>query len=185
MFDVDAFVAECKAARAESEPRVAVKEVLTRALTDPAAVCAALAPSDAGFSLLHVEDDLTVLHVVWAPRMRLFPHDHQMWAAIGIYAGQEDNTFYRRVGERPTTLAETGGKELAVGDIALLGDDTVHAVSNPKDRLTAAIHVYGGDFVRRPRSQWGPGEMVERPYDIEEAQRQFTDANREWPNATV
>src|SRR5262245_49031871 len=166
MFDVDAFVAECQAARAESEPRLAVKEVMARALANPSAVCDALTPTDAGLSLLHVAPDLTVLHVVWAPRMRLFPHDHQMWAAIGIYAGQEDNTLYRRVGAPPTTLAEAGGKELAVGDIALLGDDTVHAVTNPKDRLTAAIHVYGGDFVQQPRSQWGPGEMIERPYDM-------------------
>ena len=28
----------------------------------------------------------------------LYPHDHRMWAAIGIYAGQEDNAFYRRTG---------------------------------------------------------------------------------------
>ena len=35
-------------------------------------------------------------HVVWAPGMRIRPHDHLMWAAIGLYAGQEDNTFYRR-----------------------------------------------------------------------------------------
>ena len=42
---------------------------------------------------------LTVLNVVWAPGMVLPPHDHRMWAAIGIYAGQEDNEFFRRDGE--------------------------------------------------------------------------------------
>ena len=50
-------------------------------------------------------------------------------------------------------------------------------MTNPKDRLTGAIHVYGGDFVHQPRSQWGPGKVEERPYDIDEALQQFTDAN--------
>ncbi|HEX5614250.1 MAG TPA: hypothetical protein VFZ83_03760, partial [Acidimicrobiia bacterium] len=46
--------------------------------------------------------------------------------------------------------------------------------------LTAAIHVYGGDFVNQPRSQWGPGPLEERPYDIALAHQRFADANAEW-----
>ena len=34
-----------------------------------------------------------------------------------------------------------------------------------------AIHVYGGDFINQPRSQWGPGPLEERPYDTDEALR--------------
>ena len=44
--------------------------------------------------------------------------------------------------------------------------------------VTAAIHVYGGDFVREPRSQWGPGERVERPYDHDFVNREFADGER-------
>ncbi len=62
----------------------------------------------------------------------------------------------------------------------MLGDDTIHGVTNPLDRLTAAIHVYGGDFVNQPRSQWGPGERIERPYDIAQAEQRFADANAAW-----
>jgi predicted metal-dependent enzyme (double-stranded beta helix superfamily) len=29
------------------------------------------------------------------PGMTLGPHDHCMWAAIGVYTGGEDNTFFR------------------------------------------------------------------------------------------
>ena len=43
---------------------------------------------------------------------------------------------------------------------------SIHAVTNPERRLTGAIHVYGGDFVNQPRSQWGPGPREERPYDM-------------------
>ena len=55
---------------------------------------AALRPERSGFFLLHHDDDLTILHVVWAPRMAIYPHDHRMWAVIGMYTGQEDNAFY-------------------------------------------------------------------------------------------
>ena len=181
MFDVDDFLAECRRANAETEPRRAIREVLDRALADPTAVADALQPTEGGISFLHHSDDLTVLHVVWAPKMRLFPHDHRMWATIGIYAGQEDNAFYRRDPADRRALTESGGKELRVGDSVLLGDDTIHAVTNPGDRLTGAIHIYGGDFVNQPRSQWGPEEPLrERPYDISETHQQFADANEAW-----
>jgi predicted metal-dependent enzyme (double-stranded beta helix superfamily) len=180
MFDVDDFVARCVEARAESEPRRAVREVLTRALSRPNEVAEAMAPSEGGLTLLHHAPDLTVIHVVWAPKMNLYPHDHRIWAAIGIYAGQEDNAFYRRAVPDGRTLTESGGKELRAGDTVMLGDDTIHEVTNPTDRLTGAIHIYGGDFVNQPRSQWGPGPVVERPYDIEDARRQFAMANERW-----
>ncbi len=180
MFDVDDFLARCVEARAETEPRRAIREVLARALAAPDEVADVLAPSEAGFSLLHHTPDLTVLHVVWAPRMDIYPHDHRMWAAIGIYAGQEDNAFYRRTGPGEPGLTESGGKQLTTGDTVVLGDDTIHRVTNPRDGLTGAIHVYGGDFVAQPRSQWGPGPIEERPYDIEDARRQFAAANESW-----
>ena len=41
--------------------------------------------------------DLTILNVIWAPHMTIMPHNHQMWAVIGIYTGREDNIFWRRV----------------------------------------------------------------------------------------
>jgi predicted metal-dependent enzyme (double-stranded beta helix superfamily) len=183
MFDIDRFVVDCREARAQSEPHRAVREVLQRALTEPQQVADALSPREGGLTLLHHTPELTVLHVVWAPGMRIYPHDHRMWAAIGIYAGQEDNEFFRRSGPGSRTLTESGGKRLAVGDVLVLGDETIHAVTNPLSGLTGAIHVYGGDFVNEPRSQWGPGPVEERPYDIDEARLQFTEANRAWQAA--
>ena len=124
--------------------------------------------------------ELTVLNIVWAPGMVLFPHDHRMWAAIGIYAGTEDNTFFRREGAARRGLTESGGKVLTTGDVMVLGDDAIHSVTNPSDRLTGAIHVYGGDFVHEPRSQWGPGPREERPFDLDIVHRQFAEANAAW-----
>ena len=180
MFDVDDFVVRCEEALAESEPRRAIREVLVRTMSEPSKVGDALRPTQGGLTLLHHAEDLTILHVVWAPGMKIYPHDHGMWAAIGIYSGQEDNQFFRRSGPGERTLVESGGKVLATGDTALLGDATIHAVSNTRKQLTGAIHVYGGDFVNQPRSQWGPGPVEERPYDMDEARRQFAAANDAW-----
>lgn len=184
MFDIDQFIDDCQAARAETEPRWAMREVLARALDQPGAVAEALRPTEGGINVLHQADDLTVINVVWAPGMRIYPHDHGMWAAIGIYAGREDNTFYRRSSSGSSaqrrTLTESGGKVLTTGDVLLLGDDTIHGVANPGDALTGGIHVYGGDLVNEPRSQWGPGPLVERPYDLDQARREFAEANQAW-----
>ena len=180
MFDLDDFVVRCDAALTETEPRRAIREVLERAMSKPSKVGDALQPTEGGLTLLHHAEDLTILHVVWAPGMKIYPHDHGMWAAIGIYSGQEDNEFFRRSGPGERTLVESGGKVLTTGDTVILGDATIHAVSNTRKQLTGAIHVYGGDFVNEPRSQWGPGPVEERPYDIDEARRQFVAANDAW-----
>jgi predicted metal-dependent enzyme (double-stranded beta helix superfamily) len=184
-FDLDELLADCCAGLAETDPRRAIREVVRRVMTRPNAVGDALQPEMGGFTLLHHSPDLTVLHVVWAPGMRIYPHDHRMWATIGIYAGREDNAFYRRATDDRTTLVESGGKRLEVGDVVTLGEDTIHSVANTSDVLTAAIHVYGGDFVNEPRSQWGPGAMHERPYDVDQAQQQFADAKQAWLDRTA
>jgi predicted metal-dependent enzyme (double-stranded beta helix superfamily) len=184
MFDVDDLIERCQQAAAEDEPRRAIREVLERAVSAPHEVHRSLNPTEGGLALLHHADDLTILHVVWAPGMEIYPHDHRMWAAIGIYEGQEDNAFYRRRGPGERTLVESGGKQLYTGDTVVLGDDTIHGVVNPLRRLTAAIHVYGGDLVNQPRSRWGPGPREERPYDMEASRREFAEANAAWQAAS-
>ena len=101
---------------------------------------------------LHASDDLTVLNVVWAPGMRFRPHNHLMWAAIGLYGGQEDNTFYRRTGQG---IVQSGGRQLRTGDVALLGDDTIHAVTNPRRDLHRRDPRLRRRHHQRPgRSEW-------------------------------
>ncbi len=181
MFEIDEFITECQQALKETEPRRAVREVLTRAVADSSSVANTLEHHHAGITLLHNTDELTVLNVVWGPGMRLPPHDHRMWAAIGIYAGQENNGFYRREGD---TIIDSGGKELRDGDVLMLGDDVIHSVTNPLRSYTGAIHVYGGDIVNEPRSQWDPANHEERPYNMQATLEQFAEANREWLGAS-
>jgi predicted metal-dependent enzyme (double-stranded beta helix superfamily) len=171
---VDELTVECVGALSESEPRVAVRAVLERAVTDRTLVESLGSPTP-GLNVLHHAADLTVLNVVWPPLVSLFPHDHRMWAAIGIYGGREDNSFYRRQGR---TVIASGGKELAEGDVLLLGDDVIHGVDNPMRVYTGAIHVYGGDFFATPRSQWDADTLEEAPWDIEAVREAFAAAER-------
>ena len=135
MFDIDDLIVDLRAAVEETEPRRAVREVLDRAVSEPGEVAAAFDPQEGGITLVHHTPELTVLNVVWAPGMELYPHDHRMWAAIAIYEGIEDNAFFRRPSPDARTLVESGGKHLHVGDSIVLGDDVIHSVANPAKRL--------------------------------------------------
>jgi predicted metal-dependent enzyme (double-stranded beta helix superfamily) len=97
-----------------------------------------------------------------------------MWAIIGLYTGGEDNAFFRRAG---TTLVESGGRTLRAGDVALLGPDTVHSVVNPTAEHAGAIHIYGGDLLGTPRSEWRGTPLTEEPYDVERTLAHFEAAN--------
>jgi predicted metal-dependent enzyme (double-stranded beta helix superfamily) len=186
MFDLERFVADCRAALAEDGSHRAVREVLARAVTDPAAVIAELGePKRAAVRKLHHAPDLTILDVVWAPMMTILPHNHRMWALIGVYTGREDNIFWRRVGDgaAPSRVEAAGAKALSAKEVAPLGPDIIHSVTNPIPRLTGAIHVYGGDFFAAPRSEWDAETLAERCYDVEKNMRLFEEASARWAAA--
>ena len=75
-----------------------IREVLARELADPGAVLTGLGePTRGGLKALYRSPELTILNIVWAPLMQLLPHEHNMWALIGIYTGARGrNIFWRR-----------------------------------------------------------------------------------------
>jgi predicted metal-dependent enzyme (double-stranded beta helix superfamily) len=175
MFEKERFIEECRAARAEGDALAEIRELVSKAVSEPAQVVHALGePQRSGIETIYRGSDLTILNVCWGPQMVFHPHDHRMWAVIGIYGGCERNSFYRRSKDG---LAMHGTRELQTKDTIPLGAAIIHAVSNPLDRITGAIHVYGGDFFATPRSEWDPDNLVERPYDIANAMRIFEEAN--------
>jgi predicted metal-dependent enzyme (double-stranded beta helix superfamily) len=184
MFDLEQFTAECRAARAADKSHRHVRDVVARAVADPASVLKALGePKRAGLHKLYQSTDLTVLNVVWAPMMTIMPHNHSMWAVIGIYTGREDNIFWRRLPDGSGKVEAAGAKALGVGDATPLGHDIIHSVTNPISRLTGAIHVYGGDFFDPThRSEWDPETLLEGPFDPERAVRRFEEANASFAN---
>ena len=179
MFDLDRFIEDCRAAIGGDPTHKAVRDVVARAVADPAAVLAGLGePTRAEVQTLYHAPELTILNVVWAPRMTIMPHNHLMWAVIGIYTGREDNIFWRRLpGETGGKIEAAGAKSLGERDAEPLGRDIIHTVTNPLSRMTGAIHVYGGDFFAVSRSEWDPENLLEQRYDSAKAMRLFAEAN--------
>lgn len=181
MFDRDQFIEEIRAAHSQDRSHKAAREVVARAVSEPGAVVKGLGePKRATVEKLYHGPELTVLNVIWAPMMTLMPHNHQMWAVIGIYSGREDNIFWRRIKDHPEGRIEAArASALMEGDAVPLGRDIIHSVTNPIRRMTGAIHVYGGDFFETPRSEWNPEDLTEGPYDVEKNMRLFEEANRD------
>ena len=175
MFDLDQFVTDCKQALTESEQQLAIKEVLERAVRNPEQVASVLPPTKAEIVPLYAAPDLSIFKVVWAPGMDIPAHDHLMWAAIGLYGGQEDNTLYRRQSD---TIVRAGGRELRTKDVGLFGRETIHSIHNPLGALTGAIHVYGGDLTTKVgRSEWDVESGTQSPMDFARTREIFEDAN--------
>jgi predicted metal-dependent enzyme (double-stranded beta helix superfamily) len=178
MFEAERFVADCRAAFAEDPTHKAVREVLARAVSDPVAALKGLGePNRAEIQKMFHSNALTIINVVWAPGMMVMPHDHRMWAVIGIYTGREDNVFWQRVKGTPNKIEAAGAKALCAMDAEPLGADVIHSVINPIDKLTGAIHIYGGDFFAAERSEWDSMTLLEHRSDGEQTRRVFEEAN--------
>jgi predicted metal-dependent enzyme (double-stranded beta helix superfamily) len=114
---------------------------------------------------LHSEPGVTVLQTVVNPGFVSPPHDHRTWAVIGVYDGQEDNTFYRLIdGSRRIELI--GGRSLRPGDVLTLGTEAVHKIANPGNKKLVALHVYGKNIFEIERSAWDLTTGDERPFKL-------------------
>jgi predicted metal-dependent enzyme (double-stranded beta helix superfamily) len=178
MFELEQFISDCRAALREEPSQNSVREVVARAVSEPGSVLKGLGePRQGEIETLYRANDLTILKVIWAPWMNLLPHNHRMWAVIGIYTGREDNIFWRRLPGGERTVEAAGAKSLAVKDAVPLGPDIIHSVTNPLPRLTGALHVYGGDFFAPGRSEWDAETLVEQACDPARILARFAEAN--------
>lgn len=176
MFNLETFVEDCHAAVIEDPSHKMVSTVVKRAFGKPSDVLAALGePTKSGLFPIYSSSDLTIVNVVWKPGMTVMPHNHEMWAVIGIYGGREDNIFWRRIKDDAKGRIEAAGaRALSTGDTVPLGSDIIHSVTNPISKLTGAIHVYGGDFFEIERSEWDTEDLSEHAYDIAKVKALFS-----------
>jgi predicted metal-dependent enzyme (double-stranded beta helix superfamily) len=162
-FDIDAFVGDCRRAIGDADAHGALQDVVERAVARGPALAEEVPPSlrEAG-GLIHYSPELTVLWLEWPPGMTDPPHDHGVWAAVGVYAGEESSVVYRRT---ESGIEPVGTQSLTDGEAVLLGADIIHAVSNPRDRWTGSLHVYAGDFLSPARREWDLEALAERAWD--------------------
>lgn len=174
--DLDRFVADCIAANNDPHPQAAVLEVLAKAIHNPSAMLTAVGePREAD------DQSPASFQVANDPQRGvdatddLMPHNHLMWANIGIYTGREDNILWR---ETPDRIEAFGAKALFAGDAVSLPVDVIHSVTNPLLRFTGGIHIYGGDFFDTMRSQWDPETLKKEPSDGASIRRMFELENK-------
>lgn len=174
-FDKEQFIADCRAALDGERSSRNVREVVARSISDPGSVIRGLGdPKQGGIEAIYRSSELTIINVLWPPGMVVMPHNHALWAVIGVYSGREDNILWRRLpDEADGKIEAAGAKALSTKDALALGPDVIHSVVNPISRVTGAIHVYGGDFFGVERSEWDPDSLHERPYDMEKVLRMF------------
>jgi predicted metal-dependent enzyme (double-stranded beta helix superfamily) len=173
-FDLERLIGDCETASDDVER---VRELVAHAVSNSAALLQRFGvPRRGAMTPLHRSAAMTVLRLVWGPQMSVLPHEHRMWAVIGVYAGREDNTVWRRTCNG--SLQRSGTTTLAAGQVSCLGRDVIHSVVNPLASCTAAIHVYGGDFFAAERSEWDAQGRDEHGFDVVRAMEQFDAGSR-------
>src|SRR5689334_7021595 len=178
MFDLEQFTADCRTALKQDSSHKSVREVLDRDVADPGGIVKTLGePKRPEIQKLYHAPDLTIINVIWGPMMTVMPHNHNMWAVIGMYTGREDNVFWRRLPDGSGRIEAAGARALCVGDAEPLGHNLIHSVTNPIPPLTGAIHIDGGDFFTAHRSEWDAETLLEGPMDGKKAVRRFDEAN--------
>ncbi|WP_242158399.1 hypothetical protein [Aestuariivivens sediminis] len=173
--DMQKFIEDCVAANKESDPQEAVKAVLARGVYEHKAMLKAIGePREAGLKVFLRSRELTIFAATWTPQMNLMPHNHRMWANIGIYTGREDNILWQR---KTDGLEAHDVRCLFAGDVATLNTNAIHSVTNPLQRFTGGLHIYGGDFFATERSQWDPETLEEEPSNGDVIRDIFNKAN--------
>ena len=167
MLDVQDFIATCKQCVGAPDGARRVLDLMQSIVGDAEGIKSAIVPGESRRAVrdltLFQSPELFVLNAALYPHFKSPPHDHGMWAVIGIYEGQENNTFYRRSGDG---LEEINRREIRGGEAVLLGPEVIHAIENPLGSSTLGLHVYGGDIFAAKRSMWHPRTGEELPYDV-------------------
>ena len=159
MYTLDNLLGELRQVVADSD-LAAVADVVRCAIREKPMV------SQAGSSQsLHSEPGLTVLHTVVNPGFASPPHNHRTWAVIGVYEGQEDNTFYRLV-DGSRRIEEIGRRNLRQGEVLTLGIEAIHKIANSGSNKLIALHVYGKNIFEIERSAWDLATGNERPFKL-------------------
>jgi predicted metal-dependent enzyme (double-stranded beta helix superfamily) len=177
LIEMQKFIEDCIAANKEPNPQEAVKEVLAKGVSNPSAMLKAIGePTEAGLKVFLRSKELTIFAASWTPQMNLMPHNHHMWANIGIYTGREDNIIWE---QRKNKLEAHDVRCLFAGDVATLNTSAIHSVTNPLQRFTGGLHIYGGDFFATERSQWDAETLNEEPSNGEVIRAIFKKANEQ------
>jgi len=90
------------------------------------------------------------------------PHNHEMVAMIGVFEGCEEHRLWARTDDGIESVA---GRLLEAGEVMVLGEQAIHAISSPEHQDARAIHVYLGNISDVDRSVFDPEKIEEHPFE--------------------
>ena len=109
--------------------------------------------------------------------MSFKPHNHRMWAVIGIYCGREDNIFWRRIRGRGGRIEAAGAQALGDRRRRAARRDIIHSVTNPI-RASPARSTSTAAISSASAQRMAIRETLPRTLGVEKALRMFEDANK-------
>lgn len=166
-FSPESFVADLRAAAADTHPVRAINAVMKEAVADPAAVAAGV-PDYEGEELALLEtDELSVYCARFFAEQLVPPHNHKIPAFIGVYEGTEINQLFRHDASGLTLVAE---KHIGPGATLSIGSEGIHGVYTKDGKDSLALHVYLGSLKTISRSLFHPDSGEEMPFSDENYQ---------------
>ncbi len=162
-FDLEALVAELKSASRSGNAATEMRSIMDQAFSDPENVARHIPEFAEDDTVIYEDDHLSIWHCRFQPGDPVPPHDHQVSAIIGIYAGVERNAFYK---SNDGGIEHSSDVMLGPGEVLSIGPSAIHSVECASEEPSCGIHVYGGPLTRIERNL----------FDLEAGERMaFTD----------
>ena len=128
-----------------------IGDVLDRMVSDDAVLKGKIGTIDRNDIMVYLspKGSFSMRLFVWAPLAFSPIHDHGAWGVIGAFAGQVDETKYRRLDdgskEGYAKIEQASRAILNPGDTAYVSvfDDGIHKTGNSSDTVSLSLHVYG------------------------------------------
>jgi predicted metal-dependent enzyme (double-stranded beta helix superfamily) len=160
-FQLDDFVRAARVAASDRHAGARVRAVMEAAFVHPRAIAAAMSDFSGEGEVLFEDETVSIWYCGFDPHTHIPPHDHQSTATIGVYAGMENNHFYRAKGEG---LEYKSTRRLEPGDVISCGPQTIHSVETANDAASFGIHVYLAPLSKIERSLFDWETGVAKPF---------------------
>lgn len=167
--DLALFLAACQAARPYENWPERIAEAMRRLIAEAPQLAQELrgdiAASDTkGIAVYAQGPELTIYAVEGTGGLRSAPHDHATTAVVGLIEGSEGYRTWRREGAH---LAEGPRVRVSAGQVAVMGEETVHSMWCEPGESGLSLHAYGNShFDVIERRQWDPHTLREEPFDV-------------------
>lgn len=149
-FDLDSLVEELKTASRSDDPKKEVKAIMDRIFADTDTIRAHIPDFEEDEINLFEDEAVSIWVCRFMPGTPIPPHDHQMPAIIGLYAGIERNRFFKL--ETEDKITETGHVDIKPGDVLNISPTDIHGVECIGKEPSCGIHVYFGPLQSIDRS---------------------------------